>query len=129
MISAIGLSALDGTAGRLSASETTARATATAADRSGAWTVTTLMIFSHVCAHDALIPARCGLPGCGGEPGRIRTAAAIGGHGHGDVVPDGWFSHARNDKSGIRHSAWSYQRADISGTDSETPSDALGTTR
>jgi hypothetical protein len=65
-----------------------------AEDQSGAWTVTMLMIFSHVCAHDAGIPARCGLPGRDGELGRIRAAAAIGGNGHSDVVTDGWFSHA-----------------------------------
>jgi hypothetical protein len=41
---------LDDMTGRLSASDTTARATATAEDRSGASTVTVLMIFSHVCA-------------------------------------------------------------------------------
>lgn len=36
-----------------------------------------LMIFSHrVRAHDAGIPARCGLLGRDGEPGRIRTIAA-----------------------------------------------------
>jgi hypothetical protein len=34
----------------LSVAETAARATVTAEDRSGAWTVTTLMIFSRVCA-------------------------------------------------------------------------------
>ena len=59
------------------------------ADRSGDSIVTTLMIFSHVCAHDAGIPARRGLPGRDGEPGRIRTAAA---NGYGDVVVDGWSS-------------------------------------
>jgi hypothetical protein len=40
------------------------------------------------------IPARRGLPGCDSEPGRIRTAAAVHGNDHGDVEPDGWFSHA-----------------------------------
>ena len=34
----------------LSASDTTARATVTAAGRSAVWTVTTLMIFSAMCA-------------------------------------------------------------------------------
>jgi hypothetical protein len=38
-----------------------------------------------------LLDAAC-LPGRDGKPGRIRTAAAISGNGHGDVVPDGWFS-------------------------------------
>jgi hypothetical protein len=37
-------------AGHLSASDTTARATATATDQSAVWTVTTLMICSAVCA-------------------------------------------------------------------------------
>ena len=41
---------LDDTAWRLSASDTTARATAAAAYRSGALTVTTLMILSARCA-------------------------------------------------------------------------------
>jgi hypothetical protein len=54
-----------------------------------------LMIFSQVCAVMTLaFLARCGLPGRAGELARIRTAAAIGGNGHGDVVPAGWFSHA-----------------------------------
>ncbi len=39
---------LEDAAGRLSASDTTARATANAEDRSGSWTVTMLMIFYHV---------------------------------------------------------------------------------
>jgi len=67
---------MDDAAGRLSASDTTARAAATAAGRSAVRTVTMLMIWSdRVCAHDAGGPARCGLLGCDGELGRVRTGS------------------------------------------------------
>jgi hypothetical protein len=97
------LRGLDDAAGRLSASGTTARTMATAVGRSAIWTVTTLMTCSAVCAHDADVPARCDLPGCHGELGRIGKVAVIPGHGHGDVIPVGCFVHARHHKSGARH--------------------------
>jgi hypothetical protein len=91
-------------AGHLSASDTTARATATVAglacrlDGDDADDLP-----GRVRTHDAGVPARCGLLGCHGELGRIGKVTAIPGYGHGHVVPAGWFVHARHHKSDIRH--------------------------
>lgn len=65
---------------------------ATAAARSVAWTVTTLMICPAVCAPMMLADAAC--RAATGALGRVREVITIPVHGDGDFVPVGWFGHA-----------------------------------
>ena len=86
----------------MSASDTTALATATAAYRWGAVTVTTLMILSARCAlmiladlpHAAWSAAAANAAGVG-------TVAAIAPYSDGDVVAAEWFVHVWHRKSGL----------------------------
>ena len=92
---------LDDRAWRFSASETTARATATAACRPGAVTVTTLMILSARCALMMLADLR--------HAAWSAAAANAAGSGwgaavrdcHSDVVAAEWFVHVWHRTSGL----------------------------
>ena len=88
----------------LSASATTARATATAdgpvwrghADHADD-------LLGRVRADDAGVPARCCLAGGGRERCRVGRMAVILGDPDGDVIPAGRFVHARHRKRDMRH--------------------------
>ena len=87
---------------RLSASDTTAPASATAAYRSGAVTVTTLMILSARCALMMLADLlHADWPGCRRERGRVGKVASTAPDGYGDVVAAEWFVHVWHGKSGL----------------------------
>jgi|HubBroStandDraft_6_1064221.scaffolds.fasta_scaffold435262_2 hypothetical protein len=86
---------------RLSASETTALATATAACRSGAVTGTTLMTLSARCALMMLADLlQAAWPAAAADTAGIREVAAVAPGGHGDGVAAEWFVHARHGTSG-----------------------------
>ena len=81
---------MDDATGRFSASETTARATATAAGWCAARMVTTLMIWLAVCALTmlaALADAACSASAA--NSAGVRGAATVPVYGNGDVVAAG----------------------------------------
>ena len=86
----------------MSAPATTASATATAAARSGAATLTAQMISPAACALTTLAFLHAAAPAGGGrECGGVGLTAAVAGDPDGDVIQAGRFVHAWHGKRGI----------------------------
>ena len=85
----------------MSAPDTTALATAEPAYRSGACTVTTLMVLPARYAPRMLADLLRRLVGCGCGRGRVGKAATVVPDGHGDVVAAEWFIRVWGRMSGL----------------------------